>query len=258
MITALCVCVDYADLLARSLDRWRGGCDRLCIVTSPADLATQELCAAHGVATHVTDVFYAHGADFNKGAALSEAAIVMDARGPGADWICVFDADIVPPIDWRPQLEQYDLRPGSLYGARRWQAPEDSDSLDVDFSRPPMGQGWVLGFFTLFHARDPALNDPLFEIDIPHAGNYDTIFTRQWPRRLQTILPLRMIHLGEERRNWCGRHEQHKLEQIFARRRGGVHGYRENWVNERMLVKPRLAAAAATAGGVDRFGTGRK
>lgn len=230
------VCVDYADLLARSLKLWHTGLDRLIVITSTADTATQKLCRKHNVETHVTDIFYANGAHFNKGAALSECAAASGIRD-SADWILTFDADIVPPDDWRAAVERSMPVPSMLYGTRRFWQPETAEHLVVDQTKK-MPQSWVLGFFMLFHANDPHLPaGSLFDLHWPHAGNFDTIFCRRWPKQNQVILPIKMIHLGDERKNWCGRAASKRptLTNILAER----HGH-EDWQREKMANPPQL------------------
>lgn len=234
-IRSMVVCVGYADLLRRSLDRWLEGCERLTVVTSPDDAATLALCDNHDLTPFVTSIFYANGAKFNKGAALAQATLHTRWR-EGADWLLNFDADTVPPADWKTRLENTSLRPGTLYGAYRYQAPETGE-LRIDPTRQ-MPQGWVIGFFSLYHATDvhlPPLPAPLFDTYWPHAGNYDTTFTRRWPRDKQVILPIPMIHLGEERTHWCGRNKRRELRQFLNRRRGY-----EDWMREKMRHPPDL------------------
>lgn len=235
-LRGITVSVNYADLLERSLERWHIGLDRLVVVTSSADEATQQLCCRYNVETHVTDIFYANEARFNKGAALSEAILAKGLRD-GADWLLGFDADIVPPEDWRVQVERRKPEPSKLYGAYRYWQPETQPKLIVDYTKR-MPQSWVLGFFTLFHANDsclPGLNEPLFDVCWPHAGCFDTLFARRWEKQNQVILPIPMVHLGEERQNWCGRGDPGALRAILNQRRG-----HEDWEKERMTNPPVL------------------
>jgi len=236
-LRGITVCVNYSDLLARSIEAWHVGLDRLIVVTSSADKKTQELCKFHNVEMHITDIFYENGASFNKGAALSEAIIVKKLREEHADWILVFDADIVPPTDWRDQLSQYQLTPGVLYGAFRYWVHETGRLVVNKYRRMP--QGWVLGFFTMFHSSDQhlpkSLMEPVFDICWPHAGNYDTIFCRLWERKDQIILPIPMIHLGEERQNWMGRDKKEDLKATLSLRKS-----HEDWMREKMPQPPTL------------------
>jgi len=238
-LRGIVVCVDYSDLLRKSLRRWHVGLDRLIVVTSTRDVKTHQLCESLNIETHRTDVFYANGASFNKGAAMSEAIFAKGLRD-NADWLMTFDADIVPPEDWRAQLLKNPINCGKIYGAYRHMAPEDTEDFSIS-GRPRMPQGWVIGFFMLFHSKDPCLppaDHPLFDIHWPHAGNYDTIFCRRWPKQNQIILTApRMIHLGEERRNWTGRFNTQELAAVLAKRR--VH---EDWGREKMKNPPALYA----------------
>lgn len=258
-ISGLSVCVNnpdaagvgYCDLFARSIDRWRAGLDRLVVVTTPEDAATQALATAAGAELHVTDAFTRDlptggGAAFNKGRAMAEAceACGLRAADPAeADggWLLTFDSDVIPPVDWRRALEMSrpSLASGKLYGCRRWQLDELAPIPGGPAGEPtgtPMPQGWVIGFFCLFALSDPHLPgapEPLFQIHWGHCGNYDTEFTNRWARSDQIILNhLRCWHLGPERQNWVGRSPQARaqLQRILSdrRRRGGT------WQHERI------------------------
>lgn len=220
-LTGIVVCVGYHDLLAHSLPLWHQGLDRLLVITSGTDKPTQDLCDRHNVQTHVTEIFYQNGARFNKGAAMAEACHKHNLRAE-CEWFLTFDADMVPPHNWRDMLERADLKCGTLYGAWRYQNPEKVQTPVLLMNRR-MPQHWVIGFFSLFHANDPHLpppNEPLFDLHWPHAGNYDTAFTNRWAKHEQVILNnLHLIHLGEERANWLGRGRKAELhKRVFARR----------------------------------------
>lgn len=241
-LTVITVSVNYSDLLARSISLWHGGADRLIVITSPDDKETQELCRRHNVEMHITDVFFQNGAHFNKGSALSEAVFckgIRDRQG----WILTVDADIVPAPDWRDNLEASDLQPGILYGARRHRQPEKAQTLHFDH-RNLMPQKWVIGFFTLFHSTDPhlpSIDEPLFDIHWPHAGNYDTAFTKRWQPDRRRLLKARLIHLGDERSHWIGRGKKRELHREFFNGRPSI----EAWSHERMAVPPTLRRETA-------------
>ena len=220
-LQAIVVCVGYADLLSHSLALWHQGLDRLIVISDTKDKATHDLCNAHNVQMHITDIFYSNGARFNKAAAMAEAVLKYNLRAE-SEWFLTFDADMVPPPNWRDILERADLKCGTLYGAWRYQNPEKVQTPVLLMNRR-MPQHWVIGFFSLFHVNDPHLppvNEPLFDLHWPHAGNYDTAFTNRWPRGDQVILNnLPLIHLGEERANWLGRGRKAELhKRVFSRR----------------------------------------
>ncbi len=227
IIHGLTVCVDYAEYLAVSLDRWTAGLASLLVVTTERDHDTISLCHAHGIRCFITDVFYADGASFNKGRAMEAARRTMT----WADWILLFDADVVPPAEWKGRLKGLDI--GYLYGCRRFAGTPEA--LEDRGQRGLLGDVAGVGYFQLFHSADPAaLDDPLIECHWLHAGNYDNRLMDRWRYRGRVRdLPFRLAHLGE-RENWFGR--GHRAEflamQAERKRRGG------KWDHERIGATP--------------------
>ena len=256
-INGLCVCVGFAPLLARTLCAWQESLDDLVIVTTPDDRATLDLCQHARVRVHMTRVFYEGGAAFNKGAALEEARAaeyppegLKPSGGYAADWLLLFDADVLPERGWRRVAEC--AVPGCIYGAHRYQAPIEGiddrsplrawidalcpteDGLD---GCPILGvlPDEVPGCFQLFHPSDPliAQRTPVIPTDWSHAGDYDTEFCRLWPAERRVRLPIRLLHLGEPGTYWHGVAPRDEAKQRIAamhaerRRRGG-------WQHERL------------------------
>ena len=88
---ALTVSVNYADLLDITLRQNVQHFEEVVVVTDSKDKATKDVCeSVPKVKVYSTDVFYAKGATFNKGAAVEEAFDFMGRHG----WICILDADI--------------------------------------------------------------------------------------------------------------------------------------------------------------------
>lgn len=233
-IHALTTCVNYDDHLWETIERWLDGCSSITVVTSLADDATRRVAGWSGgrVRVHSTDLFYAGGAAFNKGAAMEEARRSM----PWEEWILFFDVDCLPPADWIDVVRREARSPDRLYGARRRQwtpgDPKRSEALPLITT-----DGVGVGFFQLFHSSDPAAaGRPLLETYWPHAGNYDNGFLRRWPRDQRTLLPLDLIHL-EQPGQWCGRGRDEAMMAMLAERerRGG------EWKHERMAEPPRIA-----------------
>ena len=201
MIRSLVVCVDYADLLALTLPRNLPHFGKTLVVTSPTDEATQALAMRHDVGLFVTDVFYRHGAAFNKGAAIEAGFDVLGREG----WIVHWDADIVMPADARFR----DVRPGWLHMPRRrmCEAPAMWDGSN-DWGKFPIGQEkpFVAGYFQLFDAADPMLRQrPWYPTHWRHAGGSDTAFCNRWPKHRRRWLSFEVLHLGIPCRNWWGR-----------------------------------------------------
>jgi len=198
---AITVSVDYADYLALTLPVTSRHFKEVLVVTSPDDAATQRVASSGfpNVRTHLTDAFYRDGADFNKGLALEEGFDVLGREG----WIAVIDADIMLPVNGMRCVPR---TPGNLYSAHRRQAsPERMEA--TDWSRFPMVRDPInTGYFHLFHASDPALQErPWYPTRWRHAGGCDTEFEAKWPGRAKTWLPFDVLHLGPVRANWYGR-----------------------------------------------------
>lgn len=205
-VSGLTVSVDYADHLAANLANWLRGLDSLIVVTTPKDKETIRLCAGiPKIRTFATDVFYAGGAHFNKGAAIAAAA---DCFGfPSADWNLLLDADITLPENWIEQVESESPASGTLYGARRYR-----ETGEVMPDQTPAG------YFLLFHGSDPAAQvKPFTDAQWTHAGIYDSMFLNRWLGKT-AWLPLAVKHSGEDGVNWCGRGNVDAMKELRAER----------------------------------------
>ena len=102
------VSVEYDDLLAITLARNARHFERILVVTSPADEATQDVAArVPNAEVHTTDAFYRNGAAFNKGLALEEGFERIGREG----WLLAWDADIVMP----QRMDLAGIEIGNLY-----------------------------------------------------------------------------------------------------------------------------------------------
>lgn len=203
---SIVVCVDLDDFLAITLPRNKKHFKRTLVVTASHDLRTQELCKAEGVECYVTDVFYANGAAFNKGAAMEEGFEVLGRKG----WICIWDADIIMPDSIRQPLDL-----NGLHTPARKILPDPkafSDSLDWNTLSSPTKPHEFDGYFQLFHAE--SVKAPWYSIDWSHAGGCDSDFQFKFPGEHKHRSPFFVLHLGDEGapgiaarigRNWRGR-----------------------------------------------------
>lgn len=224
-IDAITVCVGemYVEQLARAIPVWLDTLDSLTIATDSAGLAVwlwAQPCAAlsplEKVHFAVTDVFTQHGAAFNKGAALN---VAYDQASP-SDWVLAFDADIIPPPNWR-EIVEHEAERGYLHGCGR--VREDNQLAIRERILHP------LGFFQLWHTSDPrSWRWPLFPPDYPCAGGYDAEFAEHWPRDHWRKLPFDVTHQGEHGVNWFG---QGSAEKTIAWRAN-----RGRFGNERLAV----------------------
>jgi hypothetical protein len=238
-ISGLTTCVGekYARYLAKSLPIWLDTCDLVTVVTDPETAWLMENIGSWNerVNYHVTNVFTAYDASFNKGAALSSGfATIKDP-----EWILNFDADVLPPRDWRKQVEEK-LIVGCLFGCSHRYREDGTPIQDANFPN-------IWGFFHLWHVEDPhSWRRPPFEVDVGHAGNYDHSFMRQWPETSRVDLwpELRIIHQGEPRQQWFGNDPKNrkKMANLF------MLGLWEAWATKAGHIKvpePEAATLAA-------------
>jgi len=205
-VTGIVTSVDYGQFLGRGLAAWAAGLDDLVVVTSPGDLETQRLCRHYSVRCLVTGAFAADGALFNKAKAIDEALLGVSSGG----WVLLFDADMVPPADWRKQVERSHVRMGCLYGANRY----------LEDGRELIGE--LAGFFHLWHLLDHRVTDRPLLGSWHNASGYDSQFVQRWPADKQVVLDLRLLHLGAPGRNWCGVGRDQDMANLHARRQAGA------------------------------------
>lgn len=221
-IAGVTVSVDYADILAQGLETWRDGLDFLMVVTTHRDQETARLCERAGVHYLATEAFYRGDAVFNKGLALSEVLGPALGAHPFHDWILGFDADIVPPVGWRHQVDTAALEPGNLYGVTR--------RLQNGQTYP---EAEIAGFFQLWHTSDPQVaRRPLYETTWRHAGGYDSEFQGRWGQGKRWRLPFEVEHVGVPGTNWWGRGNVRAMaDMIRARQAEGVVATAEEFTN---------------------------
>lgn len=207
-IHAYTVCVGYDRELARGIDAWRAGLDGWTVATHPDDVATQALCAQHGVNVFLTDAFYRDPrARFDKFLGLSEAI----AARPPEEWLLLIDADVQPPDGWRRSVEGERPHIGTLYGAKR---RHDDGRQIVD--------GELAGYFQFFHSSDPAWTADPWLGSWVSCGSGDSALMLRWPAAQQVVLPLTLTHHGDPGANWCGvGRDAERIEMLRARKVSG-------------------------------------
>ena len=219
-ITGMSVCVNFRDFLERGIDRWMSGLNGLVVVTDESDSATAGLMAdiynryehSKFVGWMKTEAFYESDAIFNKASAICQASEWFPEFW--RDWCLFFDADIVPPENWREMVEEAGPQPGNLYGAPRF--PE----IDGVVQEQPFFEYELAGYFQLFHSSDKNVQRrPLLETNWRHAGGYDSEFQSRWQKNEKIWLPMKLIHVGEPGRNWWGRGNHEATEHMLKERR---------------------------------------
>jgi len=203
-IDAVTCCVGhvYAEQLSKSLPIWLDTCDSVTIVTDRNDQHVLAFLGPRNLRVIFTDIFYWFGASLNKAAGLCLAY----ARAEPLDWCLHFDADIIPPRNWR-RLAEPALNPGKLHGAPR--DNEDGRPHDHD------GRFHPWGYFQLWHTTDRRVwRWPIFDPWHPSCGCYDADFADLWPKTHWRSLPFRVIHQGTPRHNWFGVGNEEKMKPL--------------------------------------------
>lgn len=207
-IECVVVCHQFSDFLQYTLPNNKQLFDRIVVVTSPADIATQKLCEFYHVECVVTSEMRTADGEFRKGAGINAGLARLSKRG----WVLHMDADIWLPPQFRTLLAWAHLDPNMIYGidrlmvvgAERWHAFLEKPKLQHECgayihlhnSGFPLGTrvmqqhmgGYVpIGFFQLWHPNVSGI----FSYPQGHtnAGHEDTLFASQWPRRMRGFIP---------------------------------------------------------------------
>lgn len=125
-ITALLICVNYADYLDVVLTYNKDKLDRLVVITDEFDMQTPEVCKKHDIEFFVSKQIHRHGAVLAKGSAYNECIAHLKLHNVPLDWILFLDADIILPPNFRDLLYRYVLNTDMLYYARRWWPVENT------------------------------------------------------------------------------------------------------------------------------------
>lgn len=227
-IEAVIVCVDYADFLAETLPHNIPHFDRIVVITTPKDVATQELCRKLSVPYYATDIFYKGGASFNKARGIDYGLAYLREN----EWIVQLDADTYLPPMTRKWLELKNLDEGAIYGIDRvniigheaWDAFLSERHTGHDYMcrvRVPGGGnfalldriaikdygGWVpIGYFQMWHGST-GRRYPIAKGDAEHT---DVLHAIQWHEDRRHLIPeIIGCHLMAEPQplgaNWQGR-----------------------------------------------------
>lgn len=236
-LNGITVCVDYADRLAITLPWNAQHFGRVVVVTTAADQATHAVVdAVSNASCFLTDAFYRHGANFNKGLAVEEGFDALGREG----WIVVWDADTLMPA----RMDLGPIKSGHLYAPARRMCPDVRPVPESEWSQfpihPDFDWGEWGGYFQLFHADDPVLADrPWYGIAWRHAGGCDSEFAFKWPAgRLRRIRTFEVCHLGEPGVNWCGR-GQAKAARRYAEGREAA-GYGPELIPELLTGREQI------------------
>jgi len=199
VVTALIVCVDYADYLALTLPRNVSAFSDLLVITTPDDVATHRVCQANHVRFLTTDAFYKDGALFNKAAGLN-----VGMHQATTDYLCTLDADTLLPGDFEMALATI-CDPIPLYGMNRvvYETLEDWKLRRGEDRHMP--EDYIVGFMQMFNRNSPYYPGRFCE-NYPTAGHYDLEFSAHWPVQYRRHLPGNpAAHIGRRGEHWLGR-----------------------------------------------------
>ena len=228
-IEGVSVCVNYADILAHTLPHNRQAFDRMVVVTTPEDEATQRVCEYYHVECVQTDVFFRDGDTFNKGAAIDHGLGLLSKLG----WVVHLDADIYLPPKTRFILENLPLDDRKIYGIDRLMVTSHGEWMSFLSAPRPIQESWVFIHLDSFpvgcriaeYANKDAGYTPIgyFQLWSPGGSGVwgyptehgtcdrtDVLHAKKWSRCDRELLPeLVCLHLDSEAAkmgtNWEGR-----------------------------------------------------
>lgn len=226
-IESVVVCDRYNDFLAETLPHNRLLFDKMVVVTSYEDKATQRLCEYWNVECVPTDRLQSRKGQFCKGAGINDGLARLSLKG----WAVHMDADIMLPPLTRQILDRANLDPSFVYGVDRHMVPSYGDWRKF-LSTPGLQQeakvfchtrhfeigvrvipdcfdGYVpIGFFQLWHPETSGVRT--YPEQHTNAARGDVLFAIQWPRAKRSLIPeIICYHLESEKApmgaNWNGR-----------------------------------------------------
>jgi hypothetical protein len=220
-ITAVTVCVGYADILETCV-RWnRQHFSRWIVVTTSEDEDTQALCRDNDIECLLYDGFTDEHGPFQKSKGINEAFKRINFETKDRmEFVLHIDADIVLPRNFTRLIQGGDLScllsAHTMHSAHRVHLPEKSSDEDIlkmfGLLRKHKLRGvdgdLEAGFFQLFRAKDIG---GMGWLGLKHvypemsrdAGFDDILFVRMFPQK--RTLAINVIHLGESEVHWKGR-----------------------------------------------------
>jgi hypothetical protein len=227
-IEAVVICVNYADFLAWTLPANRNQFDRMVVVTTPDDTATQKLCETYDVECVQTDVFTADGDVFAKAKGINAGLKRLTRNG----WVVHMDADIYLPPKTRRVISNLPLDSGKIYGCDRLMCPSAQDFARYLDAPTPIQEGWVfvhptafpvgvriaqymepgggyvpIGYWQMWNPKGSGTD--FYPETHGTAARTDFQFGTSWPRERRELLPeVIAIHLESApgmALNWEGR-----------------------------------------------------
>ncbi len=210
-LEAVVVCVGYADFLSWTLPENVNHFDRLVVVTSSKDIATQQIVRNCGAELVISDRYCEEGAAFNKGKMFNDGLARLEKDG----WILLSDADILLRRGFRRRILSRLLNEQSLYYITRLNTPATGreEWLNSWFAKPEklheltfcdlLSNQNPWGYFQLYHGSTQTNYSEAYET----ASLVDIEFQERWSSSHRVLLPEIAVHIahGELGENWNGR-----------------------------------------------------
>ena len=218
-------CVNYGDFLAHTLPLNKQHFDRVVIVTTPEDKATQRVCEFWNVHC-IQEKRITENASFYKGVGINRG---LKALGKGG-WTLHMDADIILPPTFRSHITHGQLNTNHIYGCDRFMVKsfeeweefytcprlQHENNIFTHIDSFPMGarvykseeSGYIpIGFFQLWHS-DSGVNE--YPEQHKSAARGDMLFSLKWDRAHRSLLPEVVVYHLESQTvpmgtNWGGR-----------------------------------------------------
>lgn len=215
IIEGVTISVNCAKMLAISLENNMRHFSRTLVITTPADVETQEVCKTYGADVLVTNAFYREGAKFDKGYAHERGLKYLKYN----KWVLFFDADIILHHQFTDLAARYPLEKDVMYGCDRIYVTrqEHIDLMRKGKLHGPFDSGdWGFGFFQLFHMENKWFHGKPVKCrsiplkDRPFGEPMDDYFFREqfgsghmfidgtwhWDTTFQKKLPMPCFHMG--------------------------------------------------------------
>lgn len=203
---AVIVCDQYSDFLRCTLPSNKHLFDRIVVVTSAEDRATQRICEFNHVQCVKTDGLNSRWGKFCKGRGINEGLGKLRQDG----WVVHLDADIwLPPLT-RIMLANAHLDKSFIYGIDRFnvrgfkawdefhEMPRLQHECDayVHMNAFPLGTrvtskdsgGYIpIGFFQMWSPSVSGIK--CYPEQHTDAGRGDMVFAKKWPRYKRGMIP---------------------------------------------------------------------
>ena len=188
------VCINYSDYLRNVISKNLKLFKRILIVTTLNDIETINLVNSlefSNCKLFFTNLVNQNNSVFNKSAMIRQAQKYVYEKYPN-DWICLLDADIKVPREFK-NIDLNKLNKNALYGIVRH---VHVNSYDTEFKIQKFED--ILGYFQLYYKKK------YYDKNSYNASVCDITFNKYFKHK-EYLDPLTCVHIGPTEINWNGR-----------------------------------------------------